>query len=204
MPITSRTPSAARSSSRSAKEPPLKISGDADRYNHRVGNDDYSQPRALFNLFDEGQKERLFSNIAAAMGGVPEDIVERQLAHFDKVHPDYGNGVRRALVGGGRQGAAGDLGDRKDAAGSCRIGRLDPVLEKDRRGTFRACLLFIRKCKLPPMASAAINCGCNFELSIARKGSFQVVGMKICQVIGGIPGGIRFYPAERRGFHVCC
>jgi len=81
----------------SAKEPPLKISGDADRYNHRVGNDDYSQPRALFNLFDEGQKNRLFSNIAAAMKGVPEFIVERQLVHFDRVHPDYGNGVRRAL-----------------------------------------------------------------------------------------------------------
>ena len=41
---------------KSAKEPPLKISGDADRYNHRDGNDDYSQPRALFNLFDAGQK----------------------------------------------------------------------------------------------------------------------------------------------------
>ena len=79
------------------KEPPLKISGDADRYNHRVGNDDYSQPRALFNLFDEGEKNRLFSNIAAAMGGVPGEIIERQLAHFDKIHPDYGNGVRRAL-----------------------------------------------------------------------------------------------------------
>ena len=32
----------------------------------------------------------------AAMGGVPEDIVDRQLAHFDKVHPDYGAGVRKA------------------------------------------------------------------------------------------------------------
>ena len=31
------------------KEPPLKISGDADRYSHRVGNDDFSQPRALFD-----------------------------------------------------------------------------------------------------------------------------------------------------------
>ncbi len=81
----------------SAKEPPLRISGDADRYNHRIGNDDYGQPRALFNLFDEGEKSRLFSNIAAAMGGVPGEIIERQLAHFDKVHPDYGNGVRKAL-----------------------------------------------------------------------------------------------------------
>lgn len=79
------------------KEPPLRISGDADRYDHRVGSDDYSQPRALFNLFDDAQKGRLFRNIAEAMKGVPEHIVERQLAHFDKVHPDYGSGVCAAL-----------------------------------------------------------------------------------------------------------
>ncbi|WEX09123.1 catalase KatA [Chelativorans sp. AA-79] len=81
----------------SAKEPPLRISGDADRYNHRIGNDDYSQPRALFNLFDAEQKARLFNNIAAAMAGVPGEIIERQLVHFDRIHPDYGNGVRAAL-----------------------------------------------------------------------------------------------------------
>jgi catalase len=28
------------------REPPLKISGDADRWNHRDGNDDFGQPRA--------------------------------------------------------------------------------------------------------------------------------------------------------------
>lgn len=83
----------------STLEPPLPIEGDAARYNHRDGNDDFSQPRALFNLFDADQKERLFSNIAAAMSGVPGFIVERQLALFDKVHPDYGAGVRRALAG---------------------------------------------------------------------------------------------------------
>ena len=31
-------------------EPPLPLSGDADRYDHRIGNDDYSQPGALFRL----------------------------------------------------------------------------------------------------------------------------------------------------------
>jgi len=82
-------------------EPPMKISGDAARYNHRDGNDDYAQPRALFNLFDDAQKERLFGNLAAAMGGVPDFIVERQLDHFTKVHPDYGAGVRAALSGQG-------------------------------------------------------------------------------------------------------
>jgi catalase len=79
-------------------EPPLKISGDADRYIHREGNDDYGQPRALFNLFDDGQKARLFANIAEAMQGVPDEIVERQLGHFEKVHPDYAAGVRKALA----------------------------------------------------------------------------------------------------------
>jgi catalase len=81
----------------SAKEPPLKIEGDMARFDHRVGNDDYVQVRALFNLFDDGQKSRLFSNIAAAMGGVPGHIMERQLGHFHKVHPDYAAGVRKAL-----------------------------------------------------------------------------------------------------------
>lgn len=77
-------------------EPPLKISGNADRYNHREGNDDYGQPRALFNLFDDDQKVRLFHNIAEAMQGVPDEIIERQLGHFEKVHPDYAEGVRTA------------------------------------------------------------------------------------------------------------
>jgi catalase len=54
------------------REPPLKISGDADRWNHRDGNDDFRQPRALFQLFDAGEKERLFANIAAAMGDIPD------------------------------------------------------------------------------------------------------------------------------------
>lgn len=31
------------------------------------------------------------------MGGVPGTIVERQLAHFELVHPDYESGVRAAL-----------------------------------------------------------------------------------------------------------
>ncbi len=78
-------------------EPPLKISGDADRYDHREGNDDYVQPRALFNLFDDEQKSRLFSNIAESMVGVPKHIINRQLEHFSKIDPAYGEGVKKAL-----------------------------------------------------------------------------------------------------------
>lgn len=79
------------------REPPLKITGDADRWDHRDGNDDYSQPRALFELFDAGERQRLFSNMAAAMQGVPDFILERQFAHLEKVHPDYAAGVRAAV-----------------------------------------------------------------------------------------------------------
>jgi catalase len=82
---------------KSAAEPPLRISGDADRYDHRAGNDDFSQPRALFRLFSAEQKQRLFSNYAEAMQGVPEAIVERQLALFAQVDPEYAEGVRAAI-----------------------------------------------------------------------------------------------------------
>ena len=43
------------------------------------------------------QKEQLFSNLAAAMQGVPERIVVRQLVHFYKADPDYGRGVAAKL-----------------------------------------------------------------------------------------------------------
>lgn len=78
-------------------EPPLKITGDADRYDHREGNDDFSQPRALWQLFSDEQKARLYRNIAGAMEGVPETIIERQLGLFDQIDPAYGQGVRMAL-----------------------------------------------------------------------------------------------------------
>ena len=81
---------------KSVKEPPLRIVGDADRYNHRDGNDDYGQPRALWNLFDDAQKGRLYDNLAAAMDGVPDEIIERQLAHFNLIDPAYAQGIRDA------------------------------------------------------------------------------------------------------------
>lgn len=80
-------------------EPPLKISGDADRYDPRAdGVDDYIQPGNLFRLMNADQKQQLFSNINDAMQGVPERIKVRQLVHFYKADPEYGKGVA-ALLG---------------------------------------------------------------------------------------------------------
>jgi catalase len=85
-------------------EPPLKISGDADRYNHRAGNDDYTQPGDLFRLMTPNQQHQLFNNIAAALAGVPEEIVQRQLVHFHRADPAYAAGVATAV--GVKNGAA--------------------------------------------------------------------------------------------------
>ena len=75
------------------KEPPLAISGNADRYSHRDDNDDYRQAGDLFRLMSADQKEQLFHNIRAAMDGVPMEIVRRQVVHFYRADPDYGIGV---------------------------------------------------------------------------------------------------------------
>ena len=78
-------------------EPPLGISGDADRYDHRAGNDDYTQAGDLFRLMDAQARARLIGNIATAMREVPRQIQLRQIAHFAKADPAYGAGVAEAL-----------------------------------------------------------------------------------------------------------
>ena len=78
-------------------EPPLRIDGDADRYDHRIGNDDYTQAGDLYRLMDEGAKARLVANIVGAMAGVPREIQIRQVAHFAKADPAYGEAIANGL-----------------------------------------------------------------------------------------------------------
>jgi catalase len=79
------------------REPPFHISGDADRYDHRVGNDDYTQAGNLFRLMNLEERDRLAANIAGSMRGVPEEIVRRQLAHFRGADPAYSEAVAAKL-----------------------------------------------------------------------------------------------------------
>jgi catalase len=82
------------------KEPPLRISGDADRYDTRTAADDFTQPGNLFRLLPADERARLFRNLAAAMHGVPDFIAKRQLEHFGKADPAYAEGVAHALGSG--------------------------------------------------------------------------------------------------------
>jgi catalase len=78
-------------------EIPFPTDGLGARYDHREGNDDYSQAGDLFRLLTDDERARLIENIVDAMQGVPTFIQERQIAHFYKADPAYGEGVARGL-----------------------------------------------------------------------------------------------------------
>ncbi|CAM3153390.1 catalase [Pseudomonas plecoglossicida] len=78
-------------------EPALALNGSADRYDHRDDDDYFSHAGALFRLMSSEQKALLISNIAGAMAGVSEDVIQRQLQYFFKADPAYGEGIAKAL-----------------------------------------------------------------------------------------------------------
>lgn len=79
------------------KEPALKIFGDADRYDHRINNEDYSQAGDLFRLMAPDARARLIDNLVQAMKPIPKVIQLRQLHHFYQADPAYGEGVAKGL-----------------------------------------------------------------------------------------------------------
>ena len=78
-------------------DPPLPVEGPAARYDHREGNDDYTQAGNLFRLMPADEQRRLIASIVGAMRSVPESIQRRQLEHFRRADPAYGGGVARSL-----------------------------------------------------------------------------------------------------------
>jgi catalase len=79
-------------------EPPLKISGDADRYEQKRGvDDDYVQPGNLFRLMPTDAQQRLIANIVGSLKNTPKAIQEKMIAHFTKADPAYGQGIAKTL-----------------------------------------------------------------------------------------------------------
>ncbi|HEX4164244.1 MAG TPA: catalase [Bryobacteraceae bacterium] len=72
-------------------------SGNIGRFDHRKGNDDYTQAGDLFRLLKADEKTRLIQNITNHMKGIPEPIIKLQISHFTKADPAYGRGVAAAL-----------------------------------------------------------------------------------------------------------
>jgi len=82
----------------SYNDPPLKISGDADRYEQKRGvEDDYIQPGNLYRLMSPEQQKELIDNIVGSLKKAPKEIQQKMIIHFRKADPAYGNGIAKAL-----------------------------------------------------------------------------------------------------------
>ena len=80
------------------REPPLKISGNADRYEQKRGVDgDYVQPGDLYRLMPADEQKRLIANIVGSLKKVPKEIQQKMVAHFRKADRRYGDGVAKGL-----------------------------------------------------------------------------------------------------------
>jgi len=79
------------------REPPLSLEGAADHWNHRVDEDYYSQPRALFQLMTAAQQQALFDNTARAISGASEQVKQRHIGNCTLCDPAYGAGVAEAI-----------------------------------------------------------------------------------------------------------
>ncbi len=81
------------------KEPALNLGDNvwADRFNHRVDEDYYTQPGNLFRLMSSEQQQLLINNIVDSLKLADVSVQQRQIAHFLKADPAYGKGVEEGL-----------------------------------------------------------------------------------------------------------
>ena len=79
-------------------EPPLQINGDARHWSFHEDDANYfEQPRKLFQLMSDAQKQALFGNTARAMGDAPEFVKFRHIRNCHAADPAYAAGVAQAL-----------------------------------------------------------------------------------------------------------
>ena len=72
------------------------VSGDIGRYPHQHPNDNYEQPRTLFNkVFSEQDRKDVIANISGPLSQCRQDIKERFVRHLFKVDPRYGGEVAK-------------------------------------------------------------------------------------------------------------
>lgn len=79
------------------RDPPLALDGPADRYDHRLENDDYTQAGDLFRLMSTEQQALLMDVISDSLIQAPVEIQRRQLDHFARADWAYGAGVAARL-----------------------------------------------------------------------------------------------------------
>lgn len=81
-----------------AAQPALDIAGVIARQTYTHANDDFEQPRALFQrAMNDTDRAHLVHNIVSHLGNAQQRIQLRQTAVFYQVHPDLGRRVAEGL-----------------------------------------------------------------------------------------------------------
>ena len=81
-----------------AKWPSLKVSGKGARYAYTHPNNDFEQPRALYQkVMTDVDRDHLIGNIVDHLSGAKKEIQQRQTVLFYKVHVEYGTRVAEGL-----------------------------------------------------------------------------------------------------------
>jgi catalase len=74
-----------------------RVEGAAGRYDTRALDDHFTQAGNLFRLLTDEGKRNLIDNIAGSLGQTDAATQDRQLGHFLKADPAYGQGVAEAI-----------------------------------------------------------------------------------------------------------
>jgi catalase len=74
-----------------------QVAGTAGRYDTRATDDHFTQAGNLFRLLTEEGRRNLIDNIAGALAGADAATQDRQIGHFLKADPAYGQGVAAAI-----------------------------------------------------------------------------------------------------------
>ena len=82
-------------------DPGWSLKGVAGRTDGRGAEDDFTQAGNLFRILSPVEQAKLFANLAGPLSQVSDEILQRQLGHFDKADLAYGAGVRAALAARG-------------------------------------------------------------------------------------------------------
>jgi len=73
------------------------VDGNAGRYDTRATDDHFTQAGNLFRLLTDEGRRNLVANIAGSLAGADAATQDRQIGHFLKADPAYGQGVADAL-----------------------------------------------------------------------------------------------------------
>ncbi|ENN76752.1 catalase [Dendroctonus ponderosae] len=78
--------------------PPYTITGDVNRYDEPMKDEDFEQPAALWlRVLDEDAKTRLVNNLAGSLKSTADFIQERAVKLYSRVHPTLGSRLEKAL-----------------------------------------------------------------------------------------------------------